>query len=90
MRKRGIRKGLFNRHVGDVKAVDGVSFAIQRGEERLEPVEQRVEVEDDGRRPEQFDLVRKDRSFVPAAFNEVLRSLAAPTIAPQTVRIDSS
>ncbi|HET7463977.1 MAG TPA: dipeptide ABC transporter ATP-binding protein [Longimicrobium sp.] len=27
-----IRKGLFNRHVGDVKAVDGVSFFLKRGE----------------------------------------------------------
>jgi oligopeptide/dipeptide ABC transporter ATP-binding protein len=27
-----IRKGLFNRHVGDVKAVDGVSFFLRRGE----------------------------------------------------------
>ena len=27
-----IRKGLFNSHVGDVKAVDGVSFFLRRGE----------------------------------------------------------
>ncbi|WP_349264052.1 dipeptide ABC transporter ATP-binding protein [Longimicrobium sp.] len=27
-----IRKGLFNRHVGDVKAVDGVSFFLRKGE----------------------------------------------------------
>jgi oligopeptide/dipeptide ABC transporter ATP-binding protein len=27
-----IRKGLFNRHVGDVKAVDGVSFFLSKGE----------------------------------------------------------
>jgi oligopeptide/dipeptide ABC transporter ATP-binding protein len=27
-----IRKGFFNRHVGDVKAVDGVSFFLRRGE----------------------------------------------------------
>jgi ABC-type oligopeptide transport system ATPase subunit len=27
-----IHKGLFNRHVGDVKAVDGVSFFLRRGE----------------------------------------------------------
>ncbi len=27
-----IRKGLFSRHVGDVKAVDGVSFYVRRGE----------------------------------------------------------
>jgi oligopeptide/dipeptide ABC transporter ATP-binding protein len=27
-----IRKGLLNRHVGDVKAVDGVSFFLRRGE----------------------------------------------------------
>jgi oligopeptide/dipeptide ABC transporter ATP-binding protein len=27
-----IRKGLFSRHVGDVKAVDGVSFFLRRGE----------------------------------------------------------
>ena len=27
-----IRKGFFNRHVGDVKAVDGVSFFVRRGE----------------------------------------------------------
>ena len=27
-----IRKGFFSRHVGDVKAVDGVSFFLRRGE----------------------------------------------------------
>jgi ABC-type glutathione transport system ATPase component len=27
-----IRKGFFNRHVGDVKAVDGVSFFLRKGE----------------------------------------------------------
>jgi ABC-type oligopeptide transport system ATPase subunit len=27
-----IRKGFFQRHVGDVKAVDGVSFFLRRGE----------------------------------------------------------
>ena len=55
-----IKSGLvFDRHVGDVKAVDGLSFEIKKG--RDSRARRRVRVREDDRRQNHLAPLRTDR-----------------------------
>ncbi len=59
-----IRKGLFNRHVGDVKAVDGVSFFAAQGRDAGDGGRVGVRQEHHGPRAAQPDRAHRGRGAV--------------------------